>query len=155
MSNLGSVRSNLTFLHIPLNAWGLCKVIRFCIVGRNPWNNYLLFFFLIASDWWFLSVGAILKHFERTLEKMCLNLFLLDKTIKNNCIWICCYSHKLAELSKLATFNFLPPDNCWQITMLHVPLITTLHCNWYEHLKYFVFIVVPGRGIVFKEHLSL
>ena len=40
--------------------------------------------------------------------------------------------------------NFLPLDKCWYITRLNLPLNRSLHCDWYEYLQYFVFIVVSG-----------
>ena len=44
----------------------------------------------------------------------------------------------------MANCYSLPPDKFWQTSRLNLPMNTTLHCNWYEQLNYFVCIVLPG-----------
>ena len=51
----------------------------------------------------------------------------------------------------MANFYLLPPDKFWQTSGRNLPINTTLHCNWYEQLKYFVFIMLSGTTDVLLE----
>ena len=68
---------------------------------------------------------------------------LLQKYLKYLCLNFFYQFSKLLELSWMTIFFLLPADKFWQITRLIIPLNTTLHCNWYEQLTLFVFIVLP------------
>ena len=69
------------------------------------------------------------------------------------CVLTCYEFHELAELSWAANFNLLPTDKFWQNIRLNLTMNTTLHCNWYEQLNYFVFIELPGIEEFIKKKL--